>query len=280
MFARSATPLSDLAFRRIRQFFFRHSGIDLPESKRHLVAGRLRGRLASLGLDCYEAYFTLIGQADQAAERQFLIDALTTNETYFFREPQHFQLLAREILPSLAGRRPRLWCAAASSGEEPYSLAMVLSDQLGLDNWELLASDLSSRTLQRAATGLYPMQRLEQFPEPYLKRFCLKGHGEYAGQLLICRELRERVQLRQHNLMDSARDLGRFDVIFLRNVMIYFNLEVKRRVMAQLLPQLNPGGWLILGHAESLFGVDTPLIPISPSVFRLPKAPAPTRKAR
>lgn len=278
MFARSATPLSDLAFRRIRQFFFRHSGIDLPESKRHLVAGRLRGRLASLGLDCYEAYFALIGQADQAAERQFLIDALTTNETYFFREPQHFQLLAREILPSLAGRRPRLWCAAASSGEEPYSLAMVLSDQLGLDNWELLASDLSSRTLQRAASGLYPMQRLEQFPDAYLKRFCLKGHGEYAGQLLIRRELRERVQLRQHNLMDSARDLGKFDVIFLRNVMIYFNLEVKRRVMAQLLPQLNPGGWLILGHAESLFGVDTPLIPISPSVFRLPKAPA--RKAR
>jgi chemotaxis protein methyltransferase CheR len=278
MFARSATPLSDLAFRRIRQFFFRHSGIDLPESKRHLVAGRLRGRLASLGLDCYEAYFALIGQADQAAERQFLIDALTTNETYFFREPQHFQLLAREILPSLAGRRPRLWCAAASSGEEPYSLAMVLSDQLGPDNWELLASDLSSRTLQRAASGLYPMQRLEQFPEAYLKRFCLKGHGEYAGQLLIRRELRERVQLRQHNLMDSARDLGKFDVIFLRNVMIYFNLEVKRRVMAQLLPQLNPGGWLILGHAESLFGVDTPLIPISPSVFRLPKAPA--RKAR
>lgn len=280
MFARSATPLSDLAFRRIRQFFFRHSGIDLPESKRHLVAGRLRGRLASLGLDCYEAYFALIGQADQAAERQFLIDALTTNETYFFREPQHFQLLAREILPSLAGRRPRLWCAAASSGEEPYSLAMVLSDQLGLDNWELLASDLSSRTLQRAASGLYPMQRLEQFPEAYLKRFCLKGHGEYAGQLLIRRELRERVQLRQHNLMDSARDLGKFDVIFLRNVMIYFNLEVKRRVMAQLLPQLNPGGWLILGHAESLFGVDTPLIPISPSVFRLPKTPAPLRKAR
>lgn len=155
---------------------------------------------------------------------------------------------------------------------------MVLSDQLGPDNWELLASDLSSRTLQRAASGLYPMQRLEQFPDAYLKRFCLKGHGEYAGQLLIRRELRERVQLRQHNLMDSARDLGKFDVIFLRNVMIYFNLEVKRRVMAQLLPQLNPGGWLILGHAESLFGVDTPLIPISPSVFRLPKAPA--RKAR
>ena len=208
MFARSATPLSDLAFRRIRQFFFRHSGIDLPERKRHLVAGRLRGRLASLGLDCYEAYSALIGQADQAAERQFLIDALTTNETYFFREPQHFQLLAREILPSLAGHRPRLWCAAASSGEEPYSLAMVLSDQLGLDNWELLASDLSSRTLQRAASGLYPMQRLEQFPEAYLKRFCLKGHGEYAGQLLIRRELGAHINSLDAFLDDPALQLG------------------------------------------------------------------------
>lgn len=270
--------LSQKSFEAVTSMFHKVSGIQLTDAKRALVAGRLQKLAQARGLSSVDQYVEQLMRDNDTEEMVRLVDKLTTNETYFFREPQHFQLLAREILPSLAGRRPRLWCAAASSGEEPYSLAMVLSDQLGLDNWELLASDLSSRTLQRAASGLYPMQRLEQFPDAYLKRFCLKGHGEYAGQLLIRRELRERVQLRQHNLMDSARDLGKFDVIFLRNVMIYFNLEVKRRVMAQLLPQLNPGGWLILGHAESLFGVDTPLIPISPSVFRLPKAPA--RKAR
>lgn len=272
------TMITDREFTQFQRFIYDAAGITMANGKQALVSGRLAKRLAHYQLNSYGDYLKLLESRADPAELQVAVDLLTTNETYFFREPQHFQLLAREILPSLAGRRPRLWCAAASSGEEPYSLAMVLSDQLGPDNWELLASDLSSRTLQRAASGLYPMQRLEQFPEAYLKRFCLKGHGEYAGQLLIRRELRERVQLRQHNLMDSARDLGKFDVIFLRNVMIYFNLEVKRRVMAQLLPQLNPGGWLILGHAESLFGVDTPLIPISPSVFRLPKAPA--RKAR
>jgi chemotaxis protein methyltransferase CheR len=262
--------LSDLAYKRIRQFFFRHSGIDLPESKRHLVAGRLRSRVLSLGLGCYEAYFKLVSQPEQAQERQLMIDVLTTNETYFFREPQHFKLLAEQILPSLAGRKPRVWCAAASSGEEPYSLAMLLSDKLGLDGWELVASDLSTRTLARAKIGVYPMQRLELFPERYLKAYCRRGVGEYEGQMMIRPELRERVQLCQHNLLEPAGRLGQFDVIFLRNVLIYFNLETKGRVLKQLLQQLKPGGWLVIGHAESLHGLNTPLQPVRPSVFRLP----------
>ncbi|KRW61163.1 CheR family methyltransferase [Pseudomonas sp. TTU2014-080ASC] len=264
--------LSDIAYRKIRQFFYRHSGIDLPETKRHLVEGRLRNRVLSLGLSCYEDYFKFVMADEQAQERQLLVDMLTTNETYFFREPQHFKLLAEQIIPSLPAA-PRIWCAAASSGEEPYSIAMLLADKLGLTgDWQIIASDLSQRTLQRASQGLYPMQRLELFPPRYLKDFCKRGAGAYEGQMLIRREIREHVELRQHNLLDPAAGLGRFDVIFLRNVLIYFNQETKQRVLDRLIPQLKPGGWLVIGHAESLHGISTPLRQVKPSVFRLPSA--------
>lgn len=264
--------LSDMAYRKIRQFFYRHSGIDLPETKRHLVEGRLRNRVLSLGLSCYEDYFKFVMADDQTQERQLLVDMLTTNETYFFREPQHFKLLAEQIIPTLPAA-PRVWCAAASSGEEPYSLAMLLADKLGLaSNWQILASDISQRTLQRAVQGLYPMQRLELFPPRYLKAYCMRGNGEYEGQMLVRSELRQRVELRQHNLLDPAEGLGRFDVIFLRNVLIYFNQETKQRVLDRLLSQLKPGGWLVIGHAESLHGITTPLRQVKPSVFRLPSA--------
>lgn len=262
--------LSDVAFQNIRQFFFRHSGIDLPESKRHLIAGRLRSRLVSLGLDCYERYFERVCQSDQSLERQYLIDVLTTNETYFFREPQHFKLLAEKILPGLHGQPPRIWCAAASSGEEPYSLAMLLADQLGLNGWELIASDLSSRTLQQAVNGLYSTQRLELLPERYLKTWCKRGLGAYHGQMLVRRELRERVDFQQHNLLHCAHHLGQFDVIFLRNVLIYFNQDTKQQVLNRLMAQLKPGGWLVIGHAESLHGIQTPLQQIRPSLFYRP----------
>ena len=271
------TPVQGLgldAFQRIRAAFRRASGIDLPENKRQLVAGRLFGHLKELGLSDYDAYITLLGQPERAAERQRMVDLLTTNETYFFREPEHFRYLVGQILPALARRPVRVWCAAASSGEEPYSLAMLLQDRLGDGGWSLLASDLSTRVLERASRGLYPLQRLELLPPEYLKRFCLRGTGEYEGQLLIRRELRERVRFCQHNLLDSAADLGLFDVIFLRNVLIYFNGATRAQVIEQVLRQLRPGGWLIIGHSESLQGVNTALQLVRPSIYRLPMVQA------
>lgn len=261
--------LSDQAYQQIRQFFYEHSGIDLSENKRHLVEGRLRHRVLSLGFDCYGAYFNHVQRADQSQERQLLIDLLTTNETYFFREPQHFKLLSEKILPELPSG-PRIWCAAASSGEEPYSLAMLLADKAPDKAWQLTATDLSQRILARAEQGLYPMQRLELMPESYLKRFCLRGTGDYEGYLLIRPELRERLQFRLHNLLHSAANLGLFDVIFLRNVLIYFNQATKQKVLDTVLAQLKPGGWLIIGHAESLHGLDLNLLPVRPSVYRAP----------
>lgn len=262
------------AFQRIREAFRRASGIDLPENKRQLVAGRLFSHLKELGLADYDTYITLLLRPERSAERQRMVDLLTTNETYFFREPEHFRYLAEQLLPMLARRPIRAWCAAASSGEEPYSLAMVLQDRLGDGGWSLLASDLSTRVLERASQGLYPLQRLDLLPPEYLKRFCLRGTGEYHGHLLIRRELRERVRFCQHNLLDSAADLGMFDVIFLRNVLIYFNGATRSQVIERVLRQLRPGGWLIVGHSESLQGVNSALQLVRPSVYRLPMAQA------
>lgn len=264
--------LSDQAFQRIRELFQRSSGIDLPPSKRHLVAGRLHVRLKALGLPDFDAYYALVCQPEQSAERQNLIDRLTTNETYFFREPAHFRYLAEQILPTLRQRPVRVWCAASSSGEEAYSLAMLLQDQLGDGGWSLLASDLSTQMLARASQGLYPLQRIELLPPLFLKRFCLRGTGDYQGQLLIRRELRERVRFCQHNLLDSAADLGHFDIIFLRNVLIYFNNATKRRVIEQVSRQLRPGGWLVISHSESLQGVQGELHLVRPSIYRRPAA--------
>ncbi|SCY51531.1 CheR family methyltransferase [Pseudomonas flexibilis] len=269
--------LSTSAFRHIREAFHRGSGIDLPESKRQLVAGRLYCRLKALGLPDFDAYVALLQQPEQALERQCMVDLLTTNETYFFREPEHFRYLAAQILPTLRQRPVRVWCAAASTGEEPYSLAMLLQDKLGDGGWSLLASDLSTRVLGRASQGLYPLQRLELLPQEYLKRFCLRGTGDYEGQLLIRRELREKVRFCQHNLLDSAADLGQFDIIFLRNVLIYFNGATRHQVIQQVLRQLRPGGWLIIGHSESLQGVQSPVQLVRPSVYRLPASLAAVR---
>jgi len=165
----------------------------------------------------------------------------------------------------------RVWCAASSSGEEVYSVAMVLADCLGDAPWEVLGSDISSRVLARARAGHYPMQRATHVPPAFLKRFCLRGVGDYEGTLLIDEALRRRVEFRQINLNTTLPVLGTFDVIFLRNVMIYFNHDTKQQVVARLSSQLRPGGHFLIGHSENLNGIDESLRPILPSVYRKPK---------
>ena len=165
-------------------------------------------------------------------------------------------------------RPVRVWCAAASTGEEPYSLAMVLADHLGITGWELLATDISRKVLAQAARGLYRMERLEQMPQEYLKQYCLRGVDEYQGQLAIHPELRKKVTFAQHNLLHPLVGHEKFDVIFLRNVLIYFDQPTKQLVLERVIQNLRPNGWLILGHCESLMGLHVPLTQEVPSVYR------------
>lgn len=265
------TDITDQEFRQFQGFIFEEAGITLSSAKRNLVSGRLARRLQHYRVDSYGHYFALLRSGDAPEEVQIAIDLLTTNETYFFREPRHFELLrARALEAHRLGRGLRVWSAACSSGEEAYSIAMVLADCLGMGAWEVVGTDISTRVLKTAARGHYTMDRGRHIPQEYLKRYCLRGVGEQAGTLLVDRPLRSRVRFVHGNLNQALPDLGQFDVVFLRNVMIYFSDDTKRRVVERVVAPLKSGGELFIGHSESLNGINDTLILREPSVYRKP----------
>jgi len=265
--------ISEAEFAQVREFALREAGISLSPAKKSLVMGRWNKRLAHHGLASYSAYLHMINDESEADERQISIDLLTTNETYFFREPKHFEFLRDTILPSVNAReRFRVWSAACSTGEEAYSIAMLLRHRLAHDNWEVLGTDLSTRVLESARQGLYDTQRTQGIPDEYLRRFCLKGTGPYAEKVLIDRPLRERLQFSQLNLNETLPRLGVFDVVFLRNVMIYFDTPTKAAVVARIATCLRPGGYLMIGHSDTLNGVAHPLTLVKTAIFRKPEA--------
>jgi chemotaxis protein methyltransferase CheR len=263
--------ISDNEFGLFQRFIYDAAGITLSSAKKALVCGRLAKRLQACNLGSYSEYFKLLTSGQNGAEVQTAVDLLTTNETYFFREPKHFELLREAALAARNKAQPfRVWSAASSTGEEAYSIAMVLADTLGDAAWEVTGSDISTRVLQRARQAHYPMERCRQIPQTYLKRFCLRGIDEQQGTLLVDRTLRSRVQFMQVNLNTTLPRLAAFDVIFLRNVMIYFNGDTKRQVVARILEQLKPGGFFCIGHSESLNDITTALIQVAPSIYRKP----------
>lgn len=259
--------LSLQAFRQLQKLFREGSGIELSADKRLLMQSRLGKRLLDLQLASYDDYCRLLESPAGLAERQKVIDLLTTNETYFFREPTHFDELAQQLVTRFRGRPVRVWSAASSTGEEAYSIAMTLLDKRPGGDWELLASDLSGRVLDVARRGVYPQHRLEQMPPAYLKRFCMRGTGDFEGMLRVSGDVRKRVQFFSHNLLHDARSLGSFDVVFLRNVLIYFDTEHKQKILSQVVGALTPGGLLYIGHAESLQGTTSPLCRIERAVY-------------
>ena len=261
-------PITDPEFAQFQRFIFDAAGITLPDSKQALVSGRLTKRLEAHHLETFTEYLRLLSSGQHGDEVQKAVDLLTTNETYFFRETKHFDFLRQQVLAARGQSRPfRVWSAASSSGEEAYSIAMVLADCLGDAPWEVLGTDISTRVLEGAALALYSMERARHIPPAYLRRFCLKGHDQYDGSLLIDRSLRSRVSFRQVNLNTSLPQLGQFDIVFLRNVMIYFNDETKRQVVARVLSALKPGGFFCIGHSESLNDLSTAVRPLAPSIY-------------
>jgi len=260
--------VTDAEFTQFQKLIFEIAGITLSDTKKVLLVGRLSKRLKHFGFTSFGQYHQHVTSGQDKAELQMMVDLLTTNETYFFREPKHFNFLGE-----LAGKHRRdgsfrVWSAASSSGEEAYTIAMVLAETLGGTPWEIVGTDISTQVLGKAQRGHYPMERANGIPSHLLKKYCLKGMNEHAGTLLVARELRERVQFRHGNLMAPDKGLGQFDVIFLRNVMIYFDNDVKRKVVANLLPYLKPTGHLIVGHSESLNGLTDRLEPLRPTIYR------------
>jgi len=253
-----------------------HTGISLGPGKEALVAGRLDKRVRQLGLGGYGEYVALLRQRDEAELHQ-MINLLTTNETFFFREPRHFEYLQQIVVPARDPGRPlRVWSAASSTGEEAYTTAMVLAESLPPAQWEIVGSDISTRVVEVARRALYPIEAAERIPPALLRKYCLRGREEYEGLMTVCRPLRARVEFHCLNLMEDLRRLGRFDVVFLRNVMIYFDLPTKRDLVDRLQDLLVPGGHLIIGSSESLNAIPSALTMVEPSIYRLP-APAADR---
>ncbi|HEY4211937.1 MAG TPA: protein-glutamate O-methyltransferase CheR [Steroidobacteraceae bacterium] len=265
------TIISDQEFGKFQRFIFDAAGITLSDAKKALVSGRLAKRLQACQVGSYGEYFKLLMSGESPAELQMAVDLLTTNETYFFREPKHFQFLKKRLTSGELRGPCRVWSAASSSGQEAYSIGMLLEDCLPGQPWEVVGSDISTRVLQRAQTGQYPLERLDHFPPGYLQRFCLKGRGAQEGTLLVDRCVRSKVRFLQVNLnAPLPASVGTFDVVFLRNVLIYFNVQTKRQVVTRIVQALRPGGWLLIGHSENLVDVNDDLQPIAPAIFRKP----------
>ncbi len=263
--------INDTEFKRLSSLLYDIAGITLSDAKKVLLTGRLSKRLAALGLDTYTQYFKYVTDPTHTKELDFMVDLLTTNETYFFREPQHFDFL-KQILPSAVkqGQTFRVWSAAASIGAEAYTIAMVLADKLGEGGaWEILGTDISNSVLEQARRGHYRIAEAEKIPSEYLKKYCLKGKGEQEGTFLIDKKLRQHVHFEQMNLnVGGIKRVGDFDVIFLRNVLIYFDVPTKQRVIANLVPCLKNNGYFIVGHSESLNGITNALTQEKPTVYR------------
>lgn len=265
----STLAITDREFAFFQRFIYEAAGITLSAAKKALVSARLAKRLQQRQLSSYGAYVQLLASGTAAQEVQTAVDLLTTNETYFFREPKHFELLREEAMTARARTQPfRVWSAACSSGEEAYSIAMVLADCLQGRAWEVIGSDVSKRVLERARGGHYIAERARNVPRSYLQRFCLKGIGAQHGTVLVDRALRRRVRFIRVNLNASLPPLGSFDLIFLRNVLIYFNNDTKRQVVARSLSLLKPGGYFLIGHSETLGDLTTAVKLVAPSIYR------------
>jgi len=270
--------LTDREFVQFQQLIHREAGIWLADTKRALLIGRLARRLRDLGLDSFSAYHQRA--VEDPAELVLLLDAIATNETSFFREPLQFELLADRLCPAweaeaAAGHRPRrlkVWSAACSSGEEPYTLAMLLHDRLAPHGWtiDILASDISTRVLDKSRAGIWPLEKTRGIPPEMLRRYMLRGTGPEEGRAKAGPAIRDLIRFARINLRESSYPVhGPFDAVFCRNVLIYFDTPSRHEVLRRLMGLLVPGGYLFLGHAESLLGMSERVQSLMPAVYQV-----------
>ncbi len=264
-------------FERVRSMIHARAGISLAPSKKTMVYSRLSRRLRELGLRDFESYLALL-ESDDSSEWTGFTNALTTNLTSFFREPYHFPILADHLRQCLERRRSlRIWCAAASTGEEPYSIAMTAVEALGeRPPISIVASDIDTRVLATARTGVYPIAGIETLAPERRRRFLLRGKGSREGYVRVRPELASLVEFRQLNLVDLPERFDEpFDAIFCRNVLIYFDAATKQRVVDRLRDLLHPDGLLFVGHSENFAGARNGFRAEGKTVYRRAAAVSP-----
>lgn len=261
-------------FKLLQALFFQHTGISLSDRKKQLVIARLAKRVRLYQFDSFYQYYCFVKQ-DAAAkgcgegELQHFIDRLTTHETSFFREPKHFEFLAHTIKADFGHNQPlSIWSGACSTGEEPYSIAMTVANHIDHNNWQIVASDISTDVLNQAKSRRFSRQDVESIPLHYRLDHCLMGTGNKQDQVKIKKTLATKIAFTQINLAKGLPIMPAFDFIFLRNVLIYFEDDIKHQIISRLAAKLKPKGYLLLGHSESLLN-HPKLKQVQPTVYRL-----------
>jgi chemotaxis protein methyltransferase CheR len=273
-----STELSDIDFRRFSGLVYEKCGINLRQGKKELVRARLGRRLREGGFKDFKAYYRFLTEDESGDELVMMLDAISTNLTSFFREARHFDFLTKEVLPTYMadqaarhGNRLRFWSAGCSSGEEPYSLAIWLleyfGDRAGHDI-TILATDISTKVLAKAKSGVYPAVRLEKIPNSVLRKYFHRGYGKHEGYFRVKPLLKEMIQFRRLNLIEPFKFRRGFDLILCRNVMIYFDRSTQEALANKLYNVLREGGYLFVGHSETLTGINHRFKYISPSIYR------------
>ncbi|MBL8967805.1 MAG: chemotaxis protein CheR [Spirochaetaceae bacterium] len=270
------SSLSAADFARLAKFIESELGIRMPETKRIMLESRLQKRIRHFGMSGFTEYVDFVfSPKGRESELINMIDAVTTNKTDFFREADHFDYLLESILPELSGRggSAAFWSAGCSTGEEPYTLAMVLEEYRDAAdprfNYRILASDLSTQVLDKAKAAVYDEEKAAPIPMSYKKKYLLRSKDHGQGLVRIKPELRAKVGFARINFMDERYPVeGLFDVVFCRNVIIYFERPVQEMILGRLCRHVRKDGWLILGHSETLTGMDLPLRVVAPTIYK------------
>ena len=279
MLPRHFKSMSNQMFKNFSNFIESRLGIKMPSSKKTMLESRLQKRIRTLGFDSYDKYYQHIFESGgNEEELTLMINLVTTNKTDFFREPAHFEYLTEEALPALMSlqkshyKRLRIWSAGCSTGEEPYTLAIVLSEYASIhDNltFSILATDISTKVLTHGARGVYQMNKVEPIPINLKKKYLLRSRDKNKNLACMKPELRQVIQFRRLNLMDNEFGIQEpLDVIFCRNVIIYFDRPTQERLLNKFYQNLIPGGYVFMGHSETLNGLMVPLTQVSPTIYR------------
>lgn len=274
----SIQGLTDKEFETISRFMESNVGIKMPASKRIMVQSRLMSRLRKLGYTDFSQYLNYVFNQDRSGEELiFMIDSLTTNKTEFFREADHFAYLTGTVLPNKIAegvRSLKIWSAGCSSGEEPYTLSIVMSEFMRqnpgkISDFAILATDISTKVLDQACNAVYPEEEIAGMSNDIKERYFLKSKDPAAKQVRVKQQLRSRVHFKRLNFMDQSYPIrDTFNIIFCRNVLIYFDKPTQETIIRKFTQHLEPGGYLFLGHSETIFAMNLPLKTVAPTVYQ------------
>jgi chemotaxis protein methyltransferase CheR len=274
-----SAKMTDSEFRRLSKFITEYAGIKLPDVKKVMLQSRLQKRLRHHGMTSFKEYIDFVfSEKGLQNEIIHMLDVVSTNKTDFFREPVHFEFMEKNVLPEYVEKFPpsrqmKIWSAGCSSGEEVYTIAMTINEfkdeyQYPELNYSILGTDISTDILRRAMEAVYKEEKVEIVPLKLKKKYLLRSKDRTKRKVKIVPELRKKAHYKRMNFMDVSYDISdTFDVIFCRNVLIYFNRDTQEKVINRLCTKLRPGGYFFIGHSESIMGMDVPLKQIQPTIF-------------